>query len=127
VGSGAAAFNAADRLFQFGQQDIALVTEGVNAGTSRNTGSDKQTYFKLTLSGTEEDSVRSAAETLKSGGCTDGDTALCEASLSARCFLRLLELGVPFPETVTEKQSATAPIMTGNSARPVPVPLRAAL
>lgn len=98
VGSGAAAFNAADRLFQFGQQDIALVTEGVNAGTGRNTGSDKQTYFKLTLSGAEEDSVRSAAETLKDGGCMDGDTALCEASLSARCFLRLLELGVPFPE-----------------------------
>ena len=44
VGSGAAGLNAASRLSQYGQTDIALVTEGMNIGTSRNTGSDKQTY-----------------------------------------------------------------------------------
>ncbi|NLV58339.1 MAG: FAD-binding protein [Clostridiales bacterium] len=97
VGTGAAGYNAADRLFQYGQRDIAIVTENVLAGTSRNTGSDKQTYYKLTLSGGEADSVREMAETLFLGQCVDGDHALCEAALSAQCFLRLVELGVPFP------------------------------
>ena len=97
VGSGAAGFNAADRLCQFGQSDIALVTEAVNAGTSRNTGSDKQTYYKLTLSGGEPDSVREMALTLFEGQSVDGDSALCEAALSAQSFLRLVEAGVPFP------------------------------
>ena len=46
VGSGAAALNCADRLYQFGQKQIAVVTEGMKMGTSRNTGSDKQTYYK---------------------------------------------------------------------------------
>lgn len=97
VGSGAAGYNAARRLHQYGQRDIALVTEHVNAGTSRNTGSDKQTYYKLTLSGGETDSVREMAETLFSGQCMDGDTAQCEAALSAQGFLSLVEAGVPFP------------------------------
>ena len=97
VGTGAAGYNAADRLYQYGQHDIAIVTEGVNAGTSRNTGSDKQTYYKLTLSGGDPDSVVEMADTLFSGQCVDGDIALCEAALSAQGFLRLVELGVPFP------------------------------
>lgn len=98
VGTGAAGYNAADRLYSFGQRDIAIVTDHVLAGTSRNTGSDKQTYYKLTLSGGEPDSVREMAETLFAGQCVDGDIALCEAALSAPCFLRLVELGVPFPQ-----------------------------
>ncbi|MDR2932271.1 MAG: FAD-binding protein [Oscillospiraceae bacterium] len=97
VGSGAAGYNAADRLYAFGQRDIALITEHILAGTSRNTGSDKQTYYKLTLSGSASDSVSAMAETLFSGQCMDGDIALCEAALSAPCFLRLAQLGVPFP------------------------------
>lgn len=97
VGSGAAGWNAADRLYQAGQTDIALVTEGVNMGTSRNTGSDKQTYYKLTLAGGEADSVQEMAQTLFDGQCVDGDNALCEAALSAPSFFRLCELGVPFP------------------------------
>ncbi|MDL2234414.1 FAD-binding protein, partial [Ruminococcaceae bacterium OttesenSCG-928-L11] len=97
VGTGAAGYNAADRLYQYGQTDIAMVTEGINAGTSRNTGSDKQTYYKLTLSGGDPDSVREMAETLFQGQCVDGDIALCEAALSSQGFLRLVELGVPFP------------------------------
>ena len=97
VGTGAAGYNAADRLWQYGQHDILIVTEGRTSGTSRNTGSDKQTYYKLTLSGGDPDSVREMAETLFSGQCVDGDIALCEAALSTQGFLKLVELGVPFP------------------------------
>ncbi|MFA5658506.1 MAG: FAD-binding protein [Oscillospiraceae bacterium] len=97
VGTGAAGFNAADRLHQLGSTDIAIVTEHINAGTSRNTGSDKQTYYKLTLSGEDSDSVREMAQTLFEGQCVDGDIALCEAALSAQSFLKLVELGVTFP------------------------------
>jgi succinate dehydrogenase/fumarate reductase flavoprotein subunit len=98
VGSGAAGYCAADRLHAYGQTDCAIVTEDVMTGTSRNTGSDKQTYYKLTLSGGVADSVREMAQTLYSGQCVDGDIALCEAAYSAPCFLRLAELGMPFPQ-----------------------------
>lgn len=67
VGSGVAALNAADRLVNYGQKDVVIVTEGMNMGTSRNTGSDKQTYYKLTLSGAEPDSVYDMARTLSDG------------------------------------------------------------
>lgn len=96
VGSGCAGFNAVDWLLMLGEESCALVTEDVNAGTSRNTGSDKQTYFKLSLSGDEGDSVGALAQTL-AGDSVNGDTALCEAAGSAPCFLRLAALGVPFP------------------------------
>jgi len=66
-------------------------------GTSRNTGSDKQTYYKLSLCGDEGDSVREMAKTLHAGGGVMGEHALCEAAYSARAFLHLVELGVPFP------------------------------
>lgn len=97
VGSGAAGFNAADRLWQYGQHDILLISEDIKAGTSRNTGSDKQTYYKLTLSSDTPDSIYEMANTLFDGKCVDGDLALCEAALSVPSFLRLVELGVPFP------------------------------
>lgn len=97
IGSGAAGFQAASRLAQFGENDVAVITEQVNAGTSRNTGSDKQTYYKLSLAGSDEDSIRNLAEDLFAGQCVDGDLALCEAALSVQCFYRLVELGVPFP------------------------------
>lgn len=96
IGTGAAGYNAAIRLTEFGV-NCAVVTEGVNCGTSRNTGSDKQTYYKLGLSGDSPDSVHKMAQNLFDGGCVDGDNALCEAALSARCFMNLCELGVPFP------------------------------
>ena len=98
LGSGAAGFNAADRIWHFGQKDLALVTEGINSGISRNTGSDKQTYYKLSLAGGDADSVSALAQTFFKGECVDGDHALCEAALSAPCFFRLVELGVPFPQ-----------------------------
>lgn len=96
IGSGAAGYNAACRLKSLGVE-VAIVTEGIRQGTSRNTGSDKQTYYKLGLAGGSCDSVREMAQNLFDGGCVDGDNALCEAALSARCFLNLCELGVPFP------------------------------
>ena len=97
VGSGCAAYNAADSLWDMGDHNIAIMTEGRNIGTSRNTGSDKQTYYKLSLCGEEGDSVREMAKTLFDGGCVDGDTALCEAASSIRCFMKLVNYGVPFP------------------------------
>lgn len=97
VGTGSAGYCAADRLVQYGQKDIVIVTDRVATGSSRNAGSDKQTYYKLTLAGPGEDSVYQMAETLFSGGSMDGDNALAEAALSAQAFLHLVDLGVPFP------------------------------
>lgn len=86
VGTGASGLNAALALKQLGQSHIALVTEGLMMGTSRNTGSDKQTYYKLMTDGPEPDSVSQMARTLFDGGCMDGDLALCEAAGSLRAF-----------------------------------------
>ena len=97
IGTGCAGYCAADRLYTFGVRDIAIVTEGRYMGTSRNTGSDKQTYYKLSLCGSDGDSVREMADTLYSGGGVMGEHALCEAAYSTRCFMHLCELGVPFP------------------------------
>lgn len=97
IGTGCAGYNAADKLYDLGVRDIAIVTEGRFMGTSRNTGSDKQTYYKLSLCGADGDSVREMADTLYSGGGVMGEHALCEAAYSTRCFMRLVELGVPFP------------------------------
>ena len=97
IGSGAAGFATACNIAKIGKKSVCIVTEGINCGTSRNTGSDKQTYYKLSLAGGTPDSVREMADTLFSGGCVDGDNALCEASLSSRCFLDLCAAGVPFP------------------------------
>lgn len=97
VGSGAAGFAAANALYDRGVRDAVIVTEHINCGTSRNTGSDKQTYYKLSLCGDDADSVRKMAETLYDGGCMDGDLALAEAAGSAECFFDLVRLGVPFP------------------------------
>jgi hypothetical protein len=97
VGSGAAGLNAAVSLIKEGQKDVLILTEGKNMGTSRNTGSDKQTYYKLTTSGNDLDSIRKMANVLFSGQCMDGDIALVEAALSARGFYHLVDIGVPFP------------------------------
>lgn len=97
VGFGAAALNGAVSLYREGVKDIAIITEGRTAGTSRNTGSDKQTYYKLSLCGEEGDSVVKMANVLYEGGSVDGDTALAEAAGSVRSFFNLVEAGVPFP------------------------------
>lgn len=95
VGSGCAGLNAADWLAALGE-NVLLITENMNSGTSRNTGSDKQTYYKLSLAGDEGDSVGELAKTLAAPD-VDGDIALCEAAGSARSFFKLAQLGVPFP------------------------------
>ena len=97
AGTGAAGFNAADCMYGEGVTDIALITEGIGMGTSRNTGSDKQTFYKLTLAGDAPDSVAEMARTLFDGGSMHGDIALIEAALSAGNFQKLVNYGVPFP------------------------------
>ena len=97
IGTGAAGFNAAIRLDKYGINDVAIVTEGVNMGTSRNTGSDKQTYYKMNLCADYPDSPKAMAEDFFKGKCVDGDNAYAEAALSVPCFLQLCELGVAFP------------------------------
>ena len=97
IGTGCAGYNAADWLYDLGVKNVAIITEGKNAGTSRNTGSDKQTYYKLSLAGDSPDSVLDMAKTLFEGGAMDGDVALAEAASSARCFMKLASLGVDFP------------------------------
>ncbi len=96
VGSGCAGLNAADWLYDLGERDFILLTEDMNSGTSRNTGSDKQTYYKLSLAGDEPDSIGSLAASLQYGDVNE-DTALCEAANSTKCFYKLVLLGVPFP------------------------------
>ncbi len=97
LGSGAAGLNAAVELWKRGVKDIAILTEGLKMGTSINTGSDKQTYYKLAMCGSEADSPKSMAESYFAGGSMHGDLALVEATLSAQAFLNLVGLGVPFP------------------------------
>jgi len=97
VGSGAASLNCADHLHSFGHRDIAIVTEKIGGGTSNNTGSDKQTYYKLSVSGKEPDSPYEMAKSLFDGGAMHGDLALIEATMSAQEFFHLVQIGVQFP------------------------------
>ncbi len=97
VGAGAAALNAADSLHALGMCDVVIVCEDFLASTSRNAGSDKQTYYKLALAGGECDSIYEMAQTLMDGQCVDGDIALTEAANSVSAFIKLCGLGVPFP------------------------------
>ncbi|MCL2000011.1 MAG: FAD-binding protein [Planctomycetes bacterium] len=123
VGSGAAGLNAAEYLHRHGQKSVAVITEGLDMGTSRNTGSDKQTYYKLTLGGEAEDSVRKTARTLFDGGAMDGDIALAEAAGSAPSFFRLVDLGVPFPHNAYGEfigyKTDHDPVSRGSSCGPL--------
>ena len=76
---------------------MAVYTEGRKSGTSINTGSDKQTYYKLGMYGAEPDSPSDMARSLFDGGSTHGDIALVESALSPRAFFNLVNIGVPFP------------------------------
>jgi succinate dehydrogenase/fumarate reductase flavoprotein subunit len=97
IGSGASGLNAAVQLVANGVRDVAIVTEGLQMGTSIYTGSDKQTYYKPSMIGEDVDSPVMMAESYFAGGSVHGDLALVEASVSARAFLHLVNLGVPFP------------------------------
>ena len=97
IGSGAAGLNAADELYTEGVTNVAVITEGLYASTSFNTGSDKQTYYKLSTTGHVPDSVYDMAKTYHACGGMEGFHALKEAALSLRCFYKLVQYGVPFP------------------------------
>ena len=97
IGSGAAGLAAAARLKAEGVRDVLVLTESLKGGTSINTGSDKQTYYKLGMCGEAPDSPVAMARTYLAGGAVHGDVALVEAALSARCFSHLCDIGVPFP------------------------------
>ncbi len=97
IGSGAASLNAALSLHALGQKDILIATSKWKGGTSHNAGSDKQTYYKLSIAGARSDSVMDMAKDLFNGRCMHGDIALCEAQGSVRAFMNLVILGVPFP------------------------------
>lgn len=93
IGAGAAGLNCADELARQGI-DVLLAADDFVGGTSRNAGSDKQTYHKLSLKG---DDVDRMARGLFDGGHMHGDTAYALAAGSTRAFYKLVSLGVPFP------------------------------
>jgi len=111
VGSGAASLNAAASLHSFGQKNLVIATSQWGGGTSNNAGSDKQTYYKLSLSGQKPDSVFEMAKDLFDGKCMHGDIALCEAQGSVQAFMNLVRLGVSFPH---DKYGAFAGYKTDN-------------
>ena len=99
IGSGAAGLNCALHLVDEGidHSQIAIITEKLGGGTSFNSGSDKQTYYKVSLIGDQLDSPVEMAKDLCARGAMHGDIALIEATNSIREFFHLVQLGVPFP------------------------------
>ncbi len=97
IGSGAAALNCAEHLWEFGVRDIAIATDSLGGGTSNNSGSDKQTYYKIGLFGDTPDSPMEFARSLTAGGMCHGDIAYVEGLGSAPEFFHLVRNGVPFP------------------------------
>ena len=97
IGAGAAALSCADHLLKLGYEDFLIVTENIDGGTSANTGSDKQTYYKLSTSSDTPDSPAELARDLFKGGAMHGDIALVEALGSTEAFYRLVNYGVAFP------------------------------
>ena len=124
IGSGAAGLSAALRLWELGEKDTAVITEGMNSGTSRNTGSDKQTYYKLSLSGGDPDSILDVAEDIYGGGAVDGDTALVEAAYSARCFFKLVSSEYLFRRMNSGNIPVTRQIMTKEGELPAQARIR---
>jgi len=97
VGTGAAGLNCAEHLHDLGVEPIAIVTDKLGAGTSANSGSDKQTYYKIGVFGDVPDSPIDFAHSLYDGGMMHGDLAYCEGVGSATEFFHLVKNGVPFP------------------------------
>lgn len=105
IGAGAAGMNCAKKLYEYMEQKgikepekrIAVVTRGLPLGTSRMSGSDKQTYYKMGTSPDVADTPESFAESLTAGGCCHEDLAMAEGIGSLRGFYNLVEAGVPFP------------------------------
>ena len=97
VGSGAAGLNCAERLYNAGVTDVVIITSNLYGGTSYCSGSDKQTYYKMSVFGDVTDSPAEMAHSLFDGGCMDGDLAYIESLYSLPAFFHLVENGVPFP------------------------------
>jgi succinate dehydrogenase/fumarate reductase flavoprotein subunit len=97
IGSGAAALNCAEHLWELGVRDIAIATDHLGGGTSNNSGSDKQTYYKIGIFGDTPDSPLEFARSLTAGGMCHGDLAYIEGLGSAPEFFHLVRNGVPFP------------------------------
>lgn len=97
IGSGAAGLSAASALLCMNHKDIALITESMKSGASKNTGANNQTYYKLSE---KTDSVRNMAQDLYNGASMDGDVALTQAAYSSRCFYRLADLGMEFSKNI---------------------------
>ena len=96
VGSGAAGLSAAGALLFMGYNNIAVITESMKSGASKNPAENNRTYYKIASA----DSVREMAKDLFGGFSMDGDIALTQAAYSARCFYRLTGLGVDFPQNI---------------------------
>jgi len=116
IGSGAAGLNCALHLYEEGipANEIAIITEKLGAGTSFNTGSDKQTYYKMSIIGDKKDNPYKMAQDYISGGAMHGDIALIETNNSLREFFHLVHLGVPFPH---DKYGAYVGYKTDNDPR----------
>jgi succinate dehydrogenase/fumarate reductase flavoprotein subunit len=99
IGSGAAGLNCAIEIEKrnIPADQILIITEELNGGTSHEAGSDKQTYYKLSLVGSDNDSPMMMAHSLYDGGSMHGDIALIEANCSIQAFMNLVNLKVPFP------------------------------
>lgn len=97
IGAGAAGLNAMDELLARGI-DAVLFADDLSGGASINSGSDKQTYYKLSLAGDAPDSVQAMAMRFFEGGGMQGCHARAMAALSAHSFMKLALLGVPFPQ-----------------------------
>ncbi len=96
VGSGAAGLNCAEHLADAGRE-VVVLTSKLRGGTSRNSGSDKQTYYKLGIFGDVNDCPMDMARALFQGGMMHGDHAYIEALYSVPEFFHLVRNGVPFP------------------------------
>jgi len=97
IGAGAAGLKCAQALYDNGMHDLAIVVDKLGNGTSNNSGSDKQTYYKMGVFGDEPDSPLEFARSLFQGGMMHGDLAYIEALLSLPGFFELCRIGVPFP------------------------------
>ena len=118
VGSGCAGLNAADTLAALGEKSLLLVTEDMNAGTSRNTGSDKQTYYKLSLSGDEGDSVGELAHDLHYPD-VNGDTAVLRSNMLPACETYKLAANKTFTasSSPTENDEAGCFVSEGDTVK----------
>jgi len=97
IGAGAGGLKCADALYALGVRDIAIVVDKLGNGTSNNSGSDKQTYYKMGVFGDEPDSPMEFARSLFQGGMMHGDLAYIEGLGSLPAFFDLCKMGVPFP------------------------------